>query len=82
VFSRVGPWEIAVILGVLFTIPVYFTPTIIAIVRKTENIVAIILVNILAGWTFIGWVASLVWAIVDNKKPEPHETVENSQTLE
>ena len=69
--------------GLLFIgLPIYVLPTIIATIRKTNNLVAIILVNLLAGWTFFGWVASLVWAIVDSKKPEPPATVENNQTLE
>ncbi len=71
---RLGPWEIALILAVLFALPVYFVPTIIAAIRKTKNLVAIILLNLLAGWTFIGWVASLVWAIVDTKKTLPPES--------
>lgn len=81
--AHIGPWEIILIFSVFFIgLPVYFIPTIIAAIRKTKNLTAIILLNLLAGWTFFGWIASLVWAIVDEKKPEPHETVENSQTLE
>ena len=71
---RLGPWEIALILGVLFALPVYFVPTIIAAIRKTRNLVTIIILNLLVGWTFLGWVASLVWAIIDAKKTEHHES--------
>ena len=70
---RLGPWEIALILGVLFALPIYFVPTIIAAIRKTRNLMTIILLNLLVGWTFLGWVASLVWAIVDEKKTQHHE---------
>ncbi len=65
---RLGPWEIGLILIILFSLPVYFIPTIIAAIRKTKNLVGIIVLNLLAGWTFFGWVAALVWAIIADKK--------------
>ena len=78
---RFGPWEIVLVFGILLIgLPVYVLPTIIAAVRKTKNLVAIILLNLLAGWTFIGWVASLVWAIVDTKRPEPPATTGNTHS--
>ncbi len=70
-----GPWEIGLILIIiLFGLPVYFVPTIIAVIRKTKNLVGIIVLNLLAGWTFFGWVAALVWAIVADKKAKPLES--------
>ena len=71
---RLGPLEIGLILIMLFGLPVYFVPTIIAAVRQTRNLVYIILLNLLAGWTFLGWVAALVWAIVADKKARPPES--------
>jgi len=66
---HIGPWEIGLIL-MLFVLPVYFVPTIIAAIRKTKNLVSIIILNLLAGWTFLGWVAAIVWAIIADKKAE------------
>jgi hypothetical protein len=43
---------------------VYFLPIIIAAVRYAKSIVGIILLNVLAGWTFIGWVIALVWSLI------------------
>jgi Superinfection immunity protein len=37
----------------LFVIPLYFLPAILA--RKKQQFVAILLLNIFLGWTFIGW---------------------------
>jgi len=68
---RFGPLEIVLIL--IFLSPVYFVPTIVATVRKTRNLAAIIVLNLFVGWTFFGWVASLVWAIVAEKKTQPPE---------
>jgi hypothetical protein len=44
-------------------------PTIIAAVRRAKNLLAIFLVNLLTGWTFIGWVIALVWSIVGARNP-------------
>jgi hypothetical protein len=48
----------------LLGLAVYFLPTIIAAARRCKSILGIILVNIFTGWTFIGWVISLVWSLV------------------
>jgi hypothetical protein len=50
---------IAFILSLVF----YFLPTIIALIRKQPNALAIFLLNFFLGWTFIGWVVCLVWAV-------------------
>lgn len=41
---------------------IYFLPTFVASSRKHVNFTSIFLVNLLLGWTFLGWVAALVWA--------------------
>lgn len=41
----------------------YFLPLIIAIMIGHKNALAISALNILTGWTMIGWVASLIWAL-------------------
>lgn len=43
-------------------IALYFVPTIVARVREHHNTTAIFLLNLLLGWTFVGWVVALVWA--------------------
>jgi len=48
----------------LLGIALYFLPTIIAAVRHKKDIVGIVLVNIFLGWTFIGWIVALIWALV------------------
>jgi len=42
---------------------VYFAPTIIAVIGDHKNQGAIAVLNLLLGWTFLGWVASLVWSV-------------------
>jgi T4 superinfection immunity protein len=41
---------------------VYAIPTIVTLARKVRNAPAILLINVLAGWTIIGWFVALVWA--------------------
>lgn len=50
--------------GLFFILLVpYFLPTIIAIIRQKSNTGAIFALNFFLGWSLIGWVVSLVWAL-------------------
>jgi hypothetical protein len=40
----------------------YFLPAIIGFGRKHQHRVPILLLNLFFGWTFIGWVAALIWS--------------------
>ena len=46
---------------------VYFLPTINAIQSKKANATGIFIVNLFLGWTLIGWVVALVWAVIKDK---------------
>jgi hypothetical protein len=61
--SIVG-WFIAFVL--LFP---YFLPTIIAILRRKANAGGIFVLNLLLGWTLIGWIGALVWALSSDAQP-------------
>jgi len=41
----------------------YFLPTIVAVIRNKSNKLAIFVMNLFLGWTFIGWVVALIWAV-------------------
>lgn len=41
----------------------YFLPAVVAIVRKHHQIGPIIIVNLLLGWTFLGWVVACAWSL-------------------
>lgn len=47
---------------------IYFIPTIVAVVEKRRNFVAIFVLNFFLGWTFLGWVIALVWACVHDRR--------------
>ena len=46
----------------LVIVAFYFVPAIVAFHRKHRNRGAITILNLLLGWTFVGWVAALVWS--------------------
>ena len=48
---------------------VYLVPTIVAGVRKVPNAGSVIVLNLLLGWTLIGWVVALVMALQGAGKP-------------
>jgi Superinfection immunity protein len=41
----------------------YFLPALVARRRAHPKTTAIFALNLLLGWTFVGWVAALVWAL-------------------
>lgn len=51
----------------IVTAVVYVIPSIIATKRNHRNRMAITVLNIVAGWTLLGWVGSLVWACLKDK---------------
>jgi hypothetical protein len=46
-----------------FGFVLYFLPTIVAFGRGKRDAVSILVLNLLLGWTAIGWVIALVWAL-------------------
>jgi len=47
----------------------YFLPTIIAILRRKANTGGIFVLNLLLGWTLIGWIGALVWSLSADAQP-------------
>jgi len=54
----------AIIYLVIFIL-IYFVPTFVGWEHKQNA--AIVCLNIFLGWTFIGWVVALVWALTENE---------------
>ena len=53
----------------LFLLALYFLPSLIAGSRNLHERTGIVLLNIFLGWTCIGWVIALIWAIA---APRPY----------
>jgi uncharacterized membrane protein YqaE (UPF0057 family) len=59
---------------VLGTIGFYLFPFSIASLRSHKNTGAIFVLNLLLGWTLLGWVAAMVWAVsAQSKAPPPDQ---------
>jgi len=51
------------ILFYILVTTLYFLPTIMAIVTKQHNVLSIFVINLFLGWTVVGWVLALSWAV-------------------
>jgi len=62
--SAPGGSEWILILALLLPVlALYFLPTILAANRKNPNTGVIFVLNLLLGWTFLGWIGALIWAL-------------------
>jgi len=56
---------VSIMLGLILFI--YFLPGIVALHRKHHNKLAIFILNLFAGWLFIGWLLALIWACTKSR---------------
>lgn len=59
-----GVFVVALIVG-------YFLPSFIAALRDHHQQWAIFMLNLLLGWSLLGWVAALIWACTAVRHPRP-----------
>jgi hypothetical protein len=59
----------------------YFTPFLVAIVRKHRFGIAIGLLNLFLGWTVLGWFASMIWAVNKDVR-DPGEDAASSDPMD
>ncbi|MGA2953230.1 MAG: superinfection immunity protein [Caulobacteraceae bacterium] len=57
-----------IILASLIILPLHFLPTIIAIAGHRRNTLWIFVLNLFFGWTIIGWIVALVWALASDRE--------------
>ena len=58
------------IIGLLL-LALYFLPAVVAKLRAHHQRGAILTLNILLGWTLLGWVVSFVWAVTAVRPASP-----------
>jgi hypothetical protein len=58
-----GVSMVFVLMAILIGILLYMLPALIAKTRSHRNGPTIALVNVFTGWTFLGWVGCLMWAL-------------------
>ena len=59
------------ILMVLAIVVIYMLPTLIAFGREHPRRQDITVVNILLGWTLIGWIGVFLWALLTQVEEQP-----------
>lgn len=79
-FLSVVTENYSVIIFVIIFLAIYLIPSSNAISRDHKDKKAIFALNILLGWTALGWIASLIWSYtgVDNRKKK-HDDQVNSK---
>jgi hypothetical protein len=60
-FLATGSAVMMTFLMILFMM--YWLPTLVAIVRHTPSALGVAALNFFLGWTVIGWIMALVWAL-------------------
>jgi len=52
--------------GAMFTmLLLYFLPTVIVLARRHQDGLAIFMLNLLLGWTALGWIVALIWSLTE-----------------
>jgi hypothetical protein len=64
--STISAYCFLVVLGAL-----YFLPALIARKRNLLNTTSVFIVNLFLGWTLIGWVGALAWALAGTAQATP-----------
>lgn len=59
-------FKLLVFLFMLLFAGVYFIPSFVAIGRKHVHVLQITILNTFLGWSFIAWVAALIWATLEH----------------
>ena len=58
--QEIGDDEVTAIVWLLIFL--YFVPFIVAKIRGHHNTMAIFFVNLLLGWTLLGWLFAFIWS--------------------
>ncbi len=61
-----------IVLAVVILPPLYFLPAVLAASKTHPQGLALFLVNLLLGWTLVGWFACLVWAATAPGETKPY----------
>ena len=71
--------EVAVLIrttvSIFLMITIYFLPTGIALIKGRMNTGAVFALNLLLGWTGIGWIVALIWACTKDAA-KTHQAIE------
>lgn len=57
---------LAILVFVVIGICIYFIPTFVAVTRKVTNAGSVFVINLLLGWSIVGWAVALAMAVKTN----------------
>lgn len=62
------PISETIFMGIFFSIllALYLLPGLIAVSKGKNNRTAIFILNLLVGWTLIGWLIALIWSLTND----------------
>ncbi len=64
VINNIGPWELIVVFfACLIGMSFFMLPTLIAVKKNNNNILPVLIVNLVLGWFFLGWIIALIMAL-------------------
>ena len=66
--------DLFVMVGLAVVAAIYFLPSIVVLMRRSDTAGAVLVINLFLGWTFLGWVTSLAMAVSGATSPR-HELV-------
>jgi Superinfection immunity protein len=70
-YAMLALGEVETVAGVAISGFLYFVPTVIAVSRRAPNAVSVFGVNLLLGWTGIGWLVALFMSVGSDERSKP-----------
>lgn len=69
--------EFLAVIGIILSGVLYIVPTLIGYRRGDKNLLSLAIVNVLLGFTFIGWVLAFAYATLGMSIPYINQQTEN-----
>ena len=66
---------IIILILLCLSLALYFLPAIIACYYKDKNTIWIFVLTLITGWTSLGWILTLFWAILERDDIDLIETI-------
>lgn len=66
------------LIAIVFVVALYLLPTLLGALNERRAVVPIAVVNILLGWTIIGWFVALFWALAPARQSSSTNTTSSS----
>ena len=61
------------VIFVAILVPMYLLPSILAFGRKHHRAAAILTLNLLLGWSMVGWIQAMIWSQTAVRAPREND---------